>query len=305
MKLLITGALRCTEEQLEKLKALGCEILFHQDERAKLPKEFKEADGVICNGLFLYNNIDEFKNLRYIQLTSAGLDRVPLDKIKERNIKLYNARGVYSVPMAEFVLGGVLSLFKRLNDFYENQKQRAWVKDREIKELSGSTVCIIGTGSVGTECAKRFKAFDTTVLAADIVKPVSEYYDEYFTMDKLPEALLKSDIVVLTLPLNDSTKHLFNKDLFKKFRKESILVNIARGAVVNEPDLIEALQTGILGGALLDVFEAEPLSESSPLWNIKNVIVTPHNSFASPNNGKRLFEAVYNNLKENRDGKIL
>lgn len=124
-------------------------------------------------------------------------------------------------------------------------------------------------------------------------------------MDKLPEALLKSDIVVLTLPLNDSTKHLFNKDLFKKFRKESILVNIARGAVVNEPDLIEAPQTGILGGAPLDVFEAEPLSESSPLWNIKNVIVTPHNSFASPNNGKRLFEAVYNNLKENRDGKIL
>lgn len=298
MKLLITGALRCTEEQLEKLKALGCEILFHQDERAKLPKEFKEADGVICNGLFLYNNIDEFKNLRYIQLTSAGLDRVPLDKIKERNIKLYNARGVYSVPMAEFVLGGVLSLFKRLNDFYENQKQRAWVKDREIKELSGSTVCIIGTGSVGTECAKRFKAFDTTVLAADIVKPVSEYYDEYFTMDKLPEALLKSDIVVLTLPLNDSTKHLFNKDLFKKLRKESILVNIARGAVVNEPDLIEALQTGILGGALLDVFEAEPLSESSPLWNMKNVIVTPHNSFVSDRVETRLGKMIQQNLQK-------
>lgn len=302
MKLLLTGAFRCTEKQLEKIKALGCEILLQQDERAELLGEYLEADGVICNGLFLYHDIDDFKNLKYIQLTSAGLDRVPLDKIKARGIRLYNARGVYSVPMAEFALCGVLQLLKQSRFFYENQKKSVWEKHRSLSELSGKTVCIVGTGSVGTECAKRFKAFDTTVLAADIAKPQSEYYDEYLSMDKLSKALSKSDIVVLTLPLTDDTKHLFNRALFLQFKKGAILVNIARGAIVNENDLTEALQNGILGGAVLDVFEEEPLSADSPLWKMKNVILTPHNSFVGNGVGKRLYKTVYHNLEQYMDG---
>lgn len=297
MNLLVTGAFHCTEEQLKRIESLGCNILFQQNESDQIPDEFKRADAVICNGLFLYHNIDEFPNLKLIQLTSAGLDRVPIDKIKERNIKLFNARGVYSVPMAEFALSGVLSLYKKLNGFFQNQKNHFYIKNREINELSGSTVLIVGCGSVGTECAKRFKAFNTTVVAADIVKPQSEIYDEYYNMDKLPDALSKSDIVVLTLPLTDSTRNLFDSKMFSHFKKNAILVNIARGAVVDEDDMIKAILDGTLGGAILDVFETEPLPETSPLWDLDNVILTPHNSFVSPNNGERLFNVVYENLR--------
>lgn len=298
MNLLLTGAFNCTDELLKKIKSIGCNILFQQNENDPLPDEFKQADGVVCNGLFLYHNIDDFKNLKYIQLTSAGLDRVPLDKITERNIKLLNARGVYSVPMAEFALSGILSLYKHINQFYENQKNHSYIKDSDIKELAGNTVLILGCGSVGTECAKRFKAFDTTVIVIDIVKPQGEVYDEYYSMDELQAALSKSDIVVLTLPLTDSTRYLFDSKMFSHFKKGAMLVNIARGAVVNENDLIQALESGQLSGAVLDVFETEPLPEISPLWDMENVVVTPHNSFVSQNNGMRLFDVVYENLKE-------
>lgn len=297
MKLLITGAFRCDAEQLENIRALGCEILFQQDERGELPKSGLEADGVICSGLFLYHNIDDFTNLKWIHLTSAGLERAPLDKIRERNIFLYNARGVYSAPMAEFAVSGVLQLFKQSRFFYENQKKCVWEKRRGLLELFGKTVCIVGTGSVGTECAKRFKAFDTTVLAADIVKPQGEWYDAYYPMDELSAALNISDVAVLTLPPTDSTRHLFGKELLSQLKKGAVLVNIARGAVIRENDLIEALQSAALGGAVLDVFEEEPLSESSPLWHMENVVLTPHNSFVGDGTGERLYKTVYHHLQ--------
>lgn len=302
MKILVTGAWDCAEEQLTKISELGHTVLFQKIEREALICPYEDVEGVICNGLFLHHPIEKFTNLRYIQLTSAGFDRIPMDYVKTHNIEIHNARDVYSIPMAEFAVSGVLSLYKHLNRFRENQRNHSYIKDRELKELSGSTVLIVGCGNVGTECAKRFKAFDTIVIAADIVKPKSEVYDEYYSMDKLCVALSKSDIVVLTLPLTDSTRYLFDSKMFSHFKSGAVLVNIARGAVVNENDMIKALSDGTLGGAVLDVFETEPLSESSPLWNMENVVITPHNSFVSPNNNERLFNVVYKNIKEYLEG---
>ncbi len=298
MKLLITGAFNCTEEQKKNISDLGCEILFHKMENEPMQGEMFSVDGIICNGLFLYNDIDKFQNLRFIQLTSAGLDRVPVDIIRQKGISLCNARGVYSVPMAELALSGVLALYKHLNTFYENKKAHAWVKDRSIKELSGSKVCIVGCGSVGTECAKLFKAFETHISGADIVKPRSSIYDSFYTMDSLAEAVSDADVVVLTLPLTDETRNLFDKDVFSSCKDGAVIVNIARGSVVNEDDLINALDSGKLGGAVLDVFENEPLNSDSRLWDMENVIITPHNSFVSPKNQKRMFNVAYNNIKD-------
>jgi len=256
------------------------------------------ADMVICNGLFLYNDLDKFKNLKFVQLTSAGLDRVPVQRMKDKGIKLYNARGVYSTPMAEWALTGVLALYKHINNFYDNQKNHKWVKDRNVKELSGSTICIVGCGSVGTECAKMFKPFASEIIAVDIVKPTSDLFDNYYTIINVSKAVKNSDVVILTLPLTDETRNMFNKDLFSQFKSDAILVNVSRGAVVNEVDLIDALKNGKIGGAVLDVFNTEPLDENSELWNMENVIITPHNSFVSPKNNERLYKLIYNNLKE-------
>ncbi len=297
MKLLITGAFSCTEEQKLNIESLGYEVLFHKMEDEPLSEEMYEVEAVICNGLFLYNDVDDFPNLRFVQLTSAGFDRVPYARMNERGIRLFNARGVYSVPMAEWTLTGVLSVYKQTNTFFENQREHQWIKGRNIKELSGSTVCIVGCGSVGTECAKRFKAFDTKIIGADIVKPKSELYDDFYLMESIDEAVKTADVVVLTLPLTDKTRGMFNKELFSKFKSDAILVNIARGAVVNEADLISALKENQLGGAVLDVFENEPLNVDSPLWDMKNVIVTPHNSFVGDGNKKRLWNVIFKKLE--------
>lgn len=296
MKLLMTGAFNCTDEQKLNIEKLGCEVMFQQMENEPLSEEMYTADMVICNGLFLYNDLDKFKNLKFVQLTSAGLDRVPVQRMKDKGIKLYNARGVYSTPMAEWALTGVLALYKHINNFYDNQKNHKWVKDRNVKELSGSTICIVGCGSVGTECAKMFKPFASEIIAVDIVKPTSDLFDNYYTIINVSKAVKNSDVVILTLPLTDETRNMFNKDLFSQFKSDAILVNVSRGAVVNEVDLIDALKNGKIGGAVLDVFNTEPLDENSELWNMENVIITPHNSFVSQKNNERLFNFVYNNL---------
>ena len=298
MKLLMTGAFNCTAEQKVNIENLGCEILFHQMENEPLSAEMYEAEGVICNGLFLHNDIESFPNLRFIQLTSAGLDRVPVEKINEKGIVLKNARGVYSIPMAEFAVSGVLALYKNIGTFIENQKNHSWVKDRNIREMSGDTVLVVGCGSVGTECAKRFKAFGMNVIGADIVNPHNDVYDQYCSMEEIDSVLSNADVIVLTLPLTEETKNFLGDERFSCVKDGAILVNIARGAVVNEVSLIENLKNGKLSGAVLDVFCTEPLNENSELWDMKNVIITPHNSFVSPKNQERLFNVVYNNLKE-------
>lgn len=296
MKLLMTGAFKCTDEQKLNIEKFGCEVMFQQMESEPLSQEMFQAEAIICNGLFLHNDLDKFPNLKFIQLTSAGLDRVFVDKINEKGIKLCNARGVYSTPMAEWALTGVLTLYKHTNTFYNNQQNHKWVKDREIKELSGTTICVVGCGSVGTECAKLFKAFNTHIVAVDVVKPTCDLFDEYYNIKNVSEAVKNADVVILTLPLTNETKNMFNKEIFSQFKSDAILVNIARGAIVNENDLVNALENETIGGAVLDVFNTEPLSEESKLWNMKNVVITPHNSYASPKNRERLFELVYNNL---------
>ncbi len=305
MRLLVTGAFNCTQEQKLNIETLGYEIMFHKMENEPLSEEMLLSDAVICNGLFLYNDVDKFPNLKFVQLTSAGLDRAPVERMGEKGIVLCNARGVYSIPMAEWAISGVLSLYKHINTFYENQKKHQWTKNRDIKELSGSTVCIVGCGSVGTECAKRFKAFDTTVIGADVVNPQCDLYDSYFHIEDIDKAVGNADIVVLTLPLTSQTKGMFNKEMFSNFKNGAILVNIARGQVVNENDLIFALENCEIGGAVLDVFETEPLDESSSLWNMPNVIITPHNSFVSQNNQERLYKVVYNNLSKFMKGELM
>ena len=297
MNLLLTGAFTYSQAQLEALRALGADITFVQDERDKLTMDVSRFDAVVCNGLFLQNDITRFQSLRFIQTTSVGLDRMPLDYINAQGIQLYNARGVYSVPMAEWALCGVLSLYKHITAFLDRQANALWEKDRTVRELSGDTVLVVGCGSVGTECAKRFKAFGTRVAAADICRPTAACYDTFYSMDALPSALEIADVIVLTLPLTEETRGMFGKTLFSKCKRGATLVNIARGAVLCEKDLIEALESGILGGAVLDVFETEPLPKDSPLWEMENVLITPHNSFASSKNNERLFDVIYQNLE--------
>lgn len=296
MRILITGAWNATEEQLCRITALGHEVVRHRQESEPLPVPYETVESVICNGLFLHHPIERFTALRYIQLTSAGFDRVPMEFVQKNGIRIRNARGVYSTPMAELALCGVLELYKQSRFFRENQKDCRWEKHRGLWELEGKSVCIVGCGSVGTACAKRFQAFDCRVTGVDRRSCENPFFDRLLPMERLDAVLEEADIVVLCLPLTEQTHHMMDEKRLQTMKPGAILVNIARGQIVDTEALISALN-GRLGGAVLDVFEEEPLSADSPLWQMEHVILTPHNSFVGDGNAKRLCDVIMENLE--------
>lgn len=302
MKLLITGAWRDARKYLASLAKAGHDTLFLQNESNELPCEYGWAEGVICNGLFISHPIERFSNLRYIQLTSAGTDRVPMEYVQAQNIEIHNARGVYSIPMAEFAVCAVLQFYKQTAFFHENQKTHGWEKHRGLRELSGKTVCIVGCGSVGTECAKRFAAFDCTVTGVDIQPYENKRFSKMFPLTELDSALVTADIVILTMPLTAQSYHLMNAERLHSMKRDAVLVNISRGNVIDTDALIETLHDHPSFGAALDVFEEEPLAVNSPLWTLSNAIVTPHNSFVGEKNAERLWAVIQNNLI--KDGNV-
>lgn len=298
MKLLLTGAFKYTEEQLNTLRACGFDITFVQNEREKLACDCSEFDAVVCNSLFQFNPVEEFTSLKAVQLTSAGFNRAPVGYLASKGIALFNARGVYSIPMSEWVVLRILEIYKHSREFHDQQKKKLWEKHRDLLELKDKRFIIIGTGSVGLECAKRLKAFDAEILGVDIKDSSSPYVDLFYPMETLTDVLPTADAVILTLPLTDKTKGLFSEELLSLMKDDSILINVARGPIIDEQALTQKLSEGKFRGVALDVFEEEPLSDSSALWTIPRVYITPHNSFVSDGNSDRMFSLIYKNLTE-------
>ena len=295
MNFLITGAWSEAKQNMASIEAMGHKVCFMQQEKEALPCEYAWVEGVICNGLFLHHAIEKFEYLKYIQITSAGFDRVDMDYIQKNDIEIHNARGVYSIPMAEFAVSGVLQLYKQADFFAKNKEQCKWEKNRKLRELFAQKVLIVGCGSVGNECAKRFKAFGCEVTGIDLYAGSDASYREILPLEELEAQLAKSDVIVLTLPLTEKTHHLINRERIALIEDNAVLVNIARGAIIDTQALVETIDN--IGGAVLDVFEEEPLSENNPLWGKENVILTPHNSFAGNGNGERLKTVILENLK--------
>lgn len=295
-KILLTGAYPYTEQQFTALRQLGCVIDFVQQEADAIDACAK-YDAVICNGLFVYHDIKKFENLQYIQLTSAGFDRVPMDYVWEHNITIHNARGVYSVPIAEHTVMLVLNLMRNFLFFCENQCNHIWNKCRNLTELYGKTAVIAGCGSIGLEIAKRLSTFGMKIIGLDVRQVPSEFLSECRNIDRMIETAREADVFICSLPYMKQTHHIFNATFFENLNPDGIFVNIARGKLVDEPALIMALQTHQIKGAALDVFEEEPLGADSALWELSNVIITPHNSFVGDGNNRRMFEVMYKNLK--------
>ena len=297
MNLLLTGCFNYTEVQKEKLALLGFRLYFVQQETEALPLAAAEVDATVCNGLFLSHNIEDFTNLKFIQLTSAGFDRVPVDYIKAKGISLHNARGVYSVPMAEWALYRVLEHYKQGWFFKNEQEQHQWTKHRGLRELAGSRVAVVGAGNVGQEVAKRFGALGCHVTGFDIHTNSTPFFDEMALTTSLLEHIGLYDVVVITAPLLPSTRGLISYDVMKGMKENATLVNIARGGLIDQKALVQVLCERKDLFAALDVFETEPLEEESPLWTMDNVAVSPHNSFVSDRNNERMFDVMYQNLK--------
>ncbi|KAE9634485.1 D-2-hydroxyacid dehydrogenase [Defluviitalea raffinosedens] len=247
--------------------------------------------------------IEKMKNLKWIQSMSTGIDMLPFEKLKERNILLTNVTGIHGIPIAEYVMAVILN--DRIDGFthYEQQKNKIWKRKMEFEELYGKTIAILGTGTIGKEIARKAKAFDMYTIGVNTSGKPVDYFDKTLPICELNGALSQGDYIVDTLPLTDQTRRILGKEQFASMKSSAYFINIGRGATVDEEALIEALQNHIIRGATLDVFEKEPLSQTSPLWTMKNVYITPHISGLSNMYMNRAFPIFEHNLKTYLEGK--
>lgn len=291
-----TSYCRLREEDEPWLRELGVEVVRCPDNEP-YPGDPSQIDAVACCRFFSHMPVQAFTSLRYVQGYTAGFEHMPIDDIRARGIEFHNARGVYSAPIAEFAVGGVLTLYKDLRGFAQRQRAHEWKQRAYLRELGGKRVLIVGAGSIGTEIASRLGAFGCHVTGIAQTAGPREHYDRVWAMDALDRCLPEADVVVLALPSNAGTRHLMDGERLARMKEGAVLVNVCRGAVADEAALIRALESGRLSGAVLDVFETEPLPENSPLWDMENVLVTPHSSFAGENNAQRLWEVMRRNLE--------
>lgn len=301
MNLLITGAFNYYEAQLAEMKRLFNNVFFVQDERIPLDRQniafdVSEINAAVCNALFLHNDLSMFKSLRFVQLTSAGFDRVPLNEMRSKGIIVENAKGVYRIPMAEWAILKILEIYKNSWLFFKAQEDCRWIKQRNLLELTDKVVAIFGLGAVGSEVAKRLRPFGCRIIGVDPCVRTSEYAHECCDVEPADKVLARSDIIILTLPLTDQTRYFFNQDRLSCVRDGAVLINISRGAVIDEAALVEKIKQEKFLGVALDVFEEEPLPKNSPLWGVKNVLITPHNSFVSDKVADRLYTLIRENL---------
>jgi phosphoglycerate dehydrogenase-like enzyme len=237
--------------------------------------------------------------LRWIQSWSAGVNSMPLKKLKEMNVTLTSANGVHAYPISETIFALMLALTRNIHVYIKNQLNRKWHHSGLELELHAKTVGIIGVGAIGLETAKIAKAFGMEVIGIRHSGKPEKNVDEMYSPLQLNELLPRCDYVVVTLPLTNETHQLFGKEQFDLMKPSSIFINIGRGAIVEENELITALSNGEIAGAGLDVFEKEPLSEDSPLWDMDNVIITPHTAGSTEHYAKRVINDIFiPNLKE-------
>ncbi|WP_404357174.1 D-2-hydroxyacid dehydrogenase [Cytobacillus firmus] len=237
--------------------------------------------------------------LRWFQSWSAGVDSLPLAEMELQDIQITSANGVHANPISETIFALMLGLTRKIHTYVKNQQAKVWHHSGLKLEIHNKTIGLIGAGAIGKETARIAKAFGMKVIGVRHSGRPEEYFDEMYTSGQLNDVLPQCDYVVVTLPLTPETRQLFGSEQFALMKDSAFFINIGRGEIVKERDLIDALQNGQIAGAGLDVFEKEPLSEDSPLWELDNVIVTPHTAGSTEHYTRRVIEDIFiPNLKE-------
>ena len=280
---------------------------------ADFARALPEADVVVAAAL----SDDELARggrVRWLSSVAAGLDEIVTPALLARGVAITNASGVHGPNIAEHVLAMILMFTRGMPRLLRAQLARRW--DRDLKsrsdgpgELTGKTLLIVGLGRIGEAIAARARPFGVRIVAlkhdASSRHDASVAVDELLPMDALDEALGRADHVCITVPLTRDTRHLMNAPRLARLRAGAFIYNVSRGAVIDEAALVEALRAGKLAGAGLDVFEEEPLPATSPLWDLENVIVTPHVSGATPLYYQRTAAIFADNLERFLSGRPL
>ena len=309
MKVVIMESLGVSAQELAERKApfeaQGVEFIDYPrtTEPARLIAQAQDADAMILANMPMPAEVlRACPKLRFLDVAFTGVDHVGLEAARERGIAVSNASGYSNEAVAELVLGTVLSMARNLRAV-EDRCRCGGVKDGLVGwELKGKTVGIVGLGKIGTRTAELFHAFGSKLLACS--RTLHKDAPDYVEQTTLESLLRRSDIVVLHCPLNDSTRGLMNAARLAMMKPSSLLVNVARGPVVDEAALVDALERGIIAGACLDVFPAEPpLNPGAPIVSAPHTLLTPHVAFATKESMSLRAEIVFDNLRAWMDGK--
>lgn len=265
-----------TLDQQQAIRSVSPDVdLRLKTARELTPDDLSQTE-IIFTMQFTEAMFTQAPHLKWVQASSAGVDKMLSPALVESSVQLTNVRGMHGTTISEFVLTMMLAMSRDLPRSIRNQASHTWQRIPQ-RMLSGSTVGIVGVGGIGQEIARRAKALGMTTLGVrrHVDQPVP-YLDQLFPSSDLPQMLAQADYVVLACPLTEETRGLINELSLASMKPSAYLINIARGEVIDEPALIEALRSGRIAGAALDVFTQEPLPADSPLWDLPNTILTSH-----------------------------
>ncbi|MFB6125952.1 MAG: D-2-hydroxyacid dehydrogenase [Halolamina sp.] len=267
---------------------------------ARTPAEEAElvARAEVVSGFTLDADlVESAANLRLFACAFAGTGHLPLSAFEAADVAVTNASGVHGPNIAEYVVGGILSFAQGFPRAWRQQDRREW-RAFGAGEFAGSTVTVVGMGAIGRATAERLAPFgvDTLAVRHSPEKGPPEGVDEVFGYDEVHEPVSRSEYVVLACPLTETTEGLVDADLLLSLSAEGVLVNVARGPVVDTDALVGALRSNDLRGAVLDVTDPEPLPEDHPLWGFDNALITPHNAGHTPRYYERLADIVADNV---------
>ncbi|WP_144900789.1 D-2-hydroxyacid dehydrogenase [Halobellus captivus] len=275
-------------EQLDGWDGLDCEF------ELCTVGEAAEYDGIVT----LFHHDEFLDGVEWVHNVRSGYEDFPLDAYRDADVVMTNSTGVAGDLVAETVTGFVLTLAKGLHRFRDQQHDREWERlpwQRPF-EVGKSSACVVGLGELGGSAATRLGVLGMDVDGVDI-RPVSGLgLGRVYDPAQIETAVADARFVVLTTPLNEATRGLVDRSVFEAMRDDAYLVNVSRGEIVAEDDLIEALETDEIAGAALDVFYDEPLPEDAPFWEMENVVVTPHAAAQADSYGDRIAELVATNI---------
>jgi phosphoglycerate dehydrogenase-like enzyme len=257
---------------------------------------------LVCYDPFDHLTFDNFPNLKLIQLSSIGVDQVPVAEVISRGIKVANNRGGYSIPMGEWIVYKMLSAYKLNRRLEKQRNERRWKMNSHLMELTDRRVLFIGTGTIAQEAVKRLSGFDTVIVGVNTTGHTVDGFDEVYPIAELAEQLALADFVVIVIPHTEKTTHMINDTMLSAMKADAVLINVARGAIIDETALIKHLEAGKFTSVSLDVVETEPLPEDHPLWQFEQVDITPHNSWISEKRNDRRFDIIYRNMKAYIEG---
>lgn len=308
MKIALLEDLGCSPELLkknmEKLESLGHEFVVYPKtaDTKKLMEEVKDADVIMLANMPLPADVlNSAKNVKFIDVAFTGVDHIPMNDAKNRGIGVSNASGYADEAVAELCISFMIQLLRQINEAQEKAKNGQTKAGLHAGLIQGRTVGIIGAGEIGKRVAALCKAFGARVIAHNRHEVKDQAID---TNASLEDLLAQSDIVSLHCPLTQETKGMIGKRELGMMKKSAFLINTARGPVVDNSALAEALDAGVIAGAACDVFDMEPpLPKDYPLLHCKNAIITPHLAFYSSESLEKRAEIVFDNLYSWLEGK--